>query len=164
MLIVTDNKDYMNWILDQVLETGFKATKCITPAQFRTKYEKKWHSFGQNEFYEIKFKKHHHIEISPTEDIILKTHRVDHFNPERFRPSGSKGRYIVEFKDVLFDFKRQIAMIRVFVKEDNLSQNFWIEVVKKNQGWHIRPAKGCSLIPTRGAQRALDLTRDGVYD
>jgi hypothetical protein len=49
------------------------------------------------------------------------------------------------------------GMVRSVVGEDSLVQDFWIEIVRKKKMWHIRPAKGCSIIPTAGIQRALDL-------
>lgn len=45
------------------------------------------------------------------------------------------------------------GMVRSVVGEDSLVQDFWIEIVRKKKMWHIRPAKGCSIIPTAGIQK-----------
>jgi hypothetical protein len=50
----------------------------------------------------------------------------------------------------------------IVVGKDNLIQNFWIEIAKAEKHWHIRPAKGCGIIPTAGVQRALDLVWDAA--
>jgi tRNA (guanine-N7-)-methyltransferase len=89
--------------------------------------------------------------------MSLITYRVDRFDPERFDPPKRRGQITVEFKETLYDPKQQKGMVRSVVREDNLVQDFWIEIVRKEKLWHIRPAKGCSIIPTAGIQRALDL-------
>ena len=87
------------------------------------------------------------------------THCVDHFNPKNFKPINGRGGIMVDFKAFLYDPEQRKGMVRSVVGEDNLLQNFWIEIVELEDGWHIRPAKGCSMIPTAGVQRALDLVR-----
>jgi len=70
----------------------------------------------------------------------------------------------VEFKETLYDPIQQKGMIRAVVEEDNLTQDFWIEILKREKGWHIRPAKGCGMIPTLGVQCALDLVHDAAKE
>jgi hypothetical protein len=55
------------------------------------------------------------------------------------------------------------GMVRSVVGEDSLVQDFWIEIVRKQKLWHIRPANGCSIIPTAGIQRALDLVYNTTH-
>jgi hypothetical protein len=51
-------------------------------------------------------------------------------------------------------------MVWVFVAEEGLTQDFWIEIVHTGTAWAIRPARGCGIVPTVGVQCALDLVRD----
>ena len=51
----------------------------------------------------------------------------------------------------------------VVVAEENLTQNFWIEIGQRRQRWYIRPAKGCGVVPTPGVQRALDLVHEATH-
>lgn len=157
LLIVTDSWFYFDWILSQLSGTGFEACSEMISPKFSTKYERKWYDSGQEKFYELKLIKRRHVNTLPKEDLSLITYRTDSFDPENFQPSNDRGHIIVEFKEKLYDPKQQKGMVRSVVGEDNLVQDFWIEIVKKEKLWHIRPAKGCGIVPTAGIQRALDL-------
>jgi hypothetical protein len=65
---------------------------------------------------------------------------------------------------MLYDPTQQIAMTRVVVVEDDLTQHFWIEIAREGDGWRMRPAAGCSVVPTIGVQRALDALRDSLRE
>jgi tRNA (guanine-N7-)-methyltransferase len=163
LLIVTDSRLYFDWILSQLPGTGFESFSEMISPRFFTKYERKWYALGQEKFFELKLIKRRHIKIPPKEGLNLITYRVDRFDPGRFQPSsGHHGHIIVAFKETLYDPKQQKAMVRSVVGEDNLVQDFWIEIVKKERLWHIRPARGCGIIPTLGVQRALDRIYDAT--
>jgi tRNA (guanine-N7-)-methyltransferase len=159
LLIVTDDQPFFEWIQTQVSGTGFEARAQCIPPRFLTKYERKWQGLGQQRFFELRLVKRRHMEIGVKEEAALITHRIDHFDPKDFRPLNVKGEIMVDFREFLFDPEQRKGMIRSVVAEDNLLQNFWIEIIELEDGWHIRPAKGCSIIPTAGVQRALDLVR-----
>ena len=162
LLIVTDDLPYFDWMQSQLPRTGFEAHPEIIPPRFSTKYERKWQELGQNQFYQLRLIKRRHIEIPVKEDVSLRTYHVEHFDPEHFNLSRARGKIIVEFKEVLYDQVQQKGMVRSVVEEDNFVQNFWIELVKREKGWIIQPAKGCGIISTSGVQRALDLVRDAT--
>ena len=48
----------------------------------------------------------------------------------------------------------------VLIVEDHFAQDIWIEIAQREDGWHVRPARGCPFVPTQGVQQALDLIRD----
>jgi tRNA (guanine-N7-)-methyltransferase len=160
--LVTDHHPYMEWILEQTTGTGFDVQCAPIPPTYRTKYEQKWLDKGQEEFYDVKLYKQQDQPIPLIEDISLQTHRLDHFDPEAFPLVHERGPISVECKEFLFDPKRQRGMVWVFAIEESLTQNFWIEIVYYNRLWHIRPARGCSVIPTMSVQRALDMVRDAA--
>jgi tRNA (guanine-N7-)-methyltransferase len=161
--IITDYQPYSNWILEQAPDTGFQAFCKPIPPRFGTKYESKWHEKGQREFYELQLLKREHVEIPLKEDKPLKTYHLEHFDPDRFQPADERGDTVVEFKEFFYDPKYQKGMVLVVVAEENLTQHFWIEVGKGRQRWYIRPAKGCGVVPTVGAQRALELVREAGH-
>ena len=161
-LIVTDHRPYLDWLLAQLPNTGFRAHWEAIPPRFGTKYERKWQRAGQEQFYELRLIKHAHRDVPPKEEIALRIHRVAHFDPDRFRPAGSRGDVAVEFKEFLYDPRRQKGMARVFVAEGELKQEFWIAIVWDGEAWVVRPAQGCGVVPTAGVQRALDLARDAA--
>jgi hypothetical protein len=89
---------------------------------------------------------------------------VKHFDPDRFNPSNQRGDLVVEFKEFIYDPKRLKGMARVMVVEDVVTQGFWIEIDRGEEGWHIHVARGCEALPTVGVQRALDLAYAATGD
>jgi tRNA (guanine-N7-)-methyltransferase len=159
---VTDHGPFSDWVLSQVPGTGFEASRDMVAPRFLTKYERKWHAMGQERFYLLRLTKQEHVTIPVEEGKVLMTHRIPRFDPGRFRPVRSTGEITVDVKEILYDPQRKKAMVRTVVAEDGLLQEFWVEIVKIGESWHVRPAKGCGLIPTAGVQRALDLVRDAA--
>lgn len=160
--LVTDHHPYMEWVLEQVTDTGFDAQCTPIPPTYRTKYEQKWLDKGQEEFYDVRLRKQQDQPVPLIEDLSLQTHRLDHFDPTAFQLVHARGPISVECKDFLFDPTRQRGMVWVFAIEASLTQNFWIEIAYDQRLWHIRPARGCSVIPTVSVQRALDVVRDAA--
>ncbi|MBI4584003.1 MAG: tRNA (guanosine(46)-N7)-methyltransferase TrmB [Planctomycetes bacterium] len=160
--IVTDDRSFSEWVAEQIPGTGFRLQRQAVPPRFGTRYERKWRREGQERFYELQLIKETALSVPVVEDIPLRIHRLARFHPDRFHPEGTGGPLAVEFKDFIFDPVRSVAMVRVVVAEDSLLQNFWIEIVKGEGGWSIRAAKGCSMVPTAGAQKALDLVKEAA--
>ncbi|RMF94098.1 MAG: tRNA (guanosine(46)-N7)-methyltransferase TrmB [Nitrospinota bacterium] len=160
--IVTDHYPYLQWVLEQVSDTGFAVHWKQIPPRFDTKYERKWYEQGQEQFYELRLHKITHLDIPVKEEIRVETYWVECFDPDRFQPVNERQAATVEFKEFLYDPKRLKGMVRVVVAEENLVQSFWIEIVQREGRWQIRPARGCDVVPTLGVQRALDLVRDAA--
>jgi tRNA (guanine-N7-)-methyltransferase len=160
--IVTDHAPYLHWVLEQLPGTGFTAQWAPILPHFSTKYARKWRDAGQQEFYDLRLQKVTPVAVPLIEDTTLQTHRVAHFDPERFVLISVHGAITVVCKEFLYDMKRQKGMVWVFVTEDGLAQDFWIEIVHSDTGWSIRPARGCGMVPTVGVQQALDLVRDAI--
>ncbi|NOZ29345.1 MAG: tRNA (guanosine(46)-N7)-methyltransferase TrmB [Chloroflexi bacterium] len=160
--VVTDYRPYVDWILEQVPDTGFGVRVEEVPPRFGTKYERKWSEQGQRRFYELSLSKQAHIDIPVKEDISLRTYRIDRFDPDRFQPAEARGEITVVFKSFLYDPKRQTGMVHVIAAEEGLTQSFWIEIVPREGAWVIRPAPGCGFVPTAAVQRALDLVYEAA--
>ena len=155
--IVTDDENYLRWILRQTPGSGFKTLSRRIPPSFDTVYEKRWRKQGQQSFFELVLEKTDPCDASLKEDAPVQTHRVNTFDPERYAPQNDHGEPTVEFKEFLYDPQRKKAMSRVMIAEEGLLQDIWIEIAKYDDGWKIRPAWGCRMVPTAGVQRALDL-------
>lgn len=160
--MVTDHAPYLHWVLSQVPDTGFVAQWAPIAPRFSTKYERKWCETGQQEFYDLRLQKTAHVVRPLTEDAALHTHRIEHFNPVHFQPAAQHGAITVTCKEFLYDPRRQKGMVWVFVAEAGLTQDFWIEIARREAAWTIRPARGCGIVPTVGVQCALDLVRDAA--
>lgn len=162
VLVVTDDEPYSRWVVESAAGAGFEASWQEGMPGYMTKYERKWQSLGQERFYEVRLAKRNHLNLSLGVEVPLISRFMTHFDAESFAPEGCRGDLNVEFKDLLYDQKRQVGMVRCVVGEDRLLQNFWIEIVRDPDRWCIRPARGCAIIPTRGVQRAMDLLHDAA--
>jgi tRNA (guanine-N7-)-methyltransferase len=160
--LVTDHQPYMAWVLEQATGTGLHVQCTTIPPTYRTKYEQKWLDSGQEAFYDVQFCKQQNQRVPLIEDVSLQTHRLDDFDPTAFQLIHERGPIAVECKEFLYDPNRRRGMVWVFAIEESLTQNFWIEIAYYNRLWHIRPARGCSVIPTVSVQRALDVVRDAA--
>ena len=72
-MVVTDSLDYAFWLETQVPETGLDIRKETIIPQFATKYEKKWHRLGQEQFYKIQLVKTSHTEIPEKGEIPVQS-------------------------------------------------------------------------------------------
>lgn len=160
--IVTDQTAYRDWVGRQTTDTGFIFKWHRISAQFSTKYERKWQALGQDCFVALSLQKQRPLSRPLRKDQELKSHRVKAFDPEQFRPVDQQGTITIKFKDLVYDPKQMRAMQWVFIAEDQLAQDVWIDIAQDGNGWLIRPARGCPFIPTSGVQRALDLIRDTI--
>ncbi len=155
--IITDDSGFAEWVKSQVDDTGFQISEeRVSPEGFLTKYGKKWIDEGKSFFYRLLLTKEYDYPEPVLRDEEVKTYRLETFNPEAFRPLPVRNSIVVDFKDYLYDQKQGRVLVRAVVVEDNFVQDFWIEIRKREQDWHIRPASGCGWIPTLGLQRALD--------
>ena len=155
--IVTDFYPYVEWIRQQAGRTGFHlGIKTVKPT-YDTKFERKWQGEGQKEFFELTFIKRRHITVPVKEDAVLKNYALDDFDAEGFHLENERGDTTVIFKNMIFDRDRQKAMIHLIVAEENLTQPFWVSVVKKGKKWRVAKAEGQNFFPTSGIARALEL-------
>jgi tRNA (guanine-N7-)-methyltransferase len=154
--MVTDHEPYLQWVLTQVPGTGFSADWTTIAPRFSTKYERKWCDTGQQEFYDLRLHKMAHVARPLVEDATLQTYRIAHFDAMHFVPDTLHGAVTVTCKEFLYDPRRQKGMVWVFVAEEGLTQDFWIEITRSGTAWAIRPARGCGMVPTVGVQCALD--------
>jgi tRNA (guanine-N7-)-methyltransferase len=157
MLLVTDWTPFFEWTLAQLPGTGLRAEARLVEPRFHTKYERKWSSLGQQRFHEVRLVKVEHRAAPEPEDVVLNPHHLPAVDLDRLVPQDEIGPITVTFKEVVRDRERGLAMVRAVVVEEPLTQHFWIAIQRAADGtWWITPARGCQLVPTAGAQRALD--------
>lgn len=161
--LVTDSPAYLDWILEESQDTGFECRTRPVPASLETKYGRKWSAQGREAFYELRLLKCEHVDVPERKEHTVETYTVAAFDPSRFHPANQRdAQTTVEFKDFLFDAQRQRGMSRAIAVEQGFVQDFWIEIAKTPQGWRIRPAAGCPIVPTVSIQRTLDAVRDAA--
>jgi tRNA (guanine-N7-)-methyltransferase len=155
--IVTDHHPYIDWIRDNIRDTGFSVELRNIQADYGTKFEKKWVEGGQSEFYELLLTKHSHIPVGPKEDSTLQSYLVDHFNPDNFGfKDYSHDGVAVSFKEILYDAKRQVALVHVIACDGPLTQNIRIVIAHGPKGWRVNLAEGTMLMPTKAVSQALE--------
>lgn len=157
LTVLTDYYPYCTWILEQADSTGFHVEVQTVSSQHETKFEKKWRGEGQEEFFQIRFRKQRHIRVPLKKDTRLKNYSLKEFDRSALRLEDEKGDISVIFKDVLFDETQQRGMVRALVAEEHLTQHVWIAITHKDDRWRIACAEGQNFFPTEGVARALEL-------
>lgn len=160
--IVTDDRPYFLWVLEQLAGTGFRHQTRNIPPSFGTKYERKWQAQGQQEFYELCLFKEQHQDVKLQEDVAMKVYLTKSFFPEKFMFADVLGQPSILMKEFIYDSARQKAMAHFVVAEQTVTQHLWVAVGKCPRGWYIAKAQGNPVIPTEGIARTLALVAQTV--
>jgi tRNA (guanine-N7-)-methyltransferase len=161
LYIVTDHQPYAAWIAENVAGTGFYMSAAVIPATFGTKFERKWSDAGQSEFYELTLTKTEHQDVAQG-GCQMRTYFFDDVNFSKVRLENMWGPTTVKFGELLYDPLIKRAIVDAVVSEDDRSQHIWIMVVHTSKGWCVCPAGGTVVLPTEGAQKAIELVADAV--
>lgn len=155
--IVTDHRPYIDWVEENIPDTGFSVEFKNIQANYGTKFEKKWVSGGQSEFYELLLTKKIHIPVGLKEDSALQSYSLDNFNPDNFgfKDYSHEG-VAVSFKEILFDAKKKVALVHVIACDGPLAQNIRIVIAHSSKGWRVNLAEGTMLMPTMAVSQALE--------
>ena len=160
--IVTDSLAFFEWMRLEGNESGFRIeTQTIKP-QYQTKFERKWQTRGQKEFFELRMLKETHIKIPQEKNTAMKSYRLKFFNPDQFQFENATGEISVVLKEVIFDPRRQKAMIHTVVSEAHLTQHFWVMIFKEDNMWRVCKADGQKVFATPGTARALELVYEAA--
>ena len=161
--IVTDHHPYIDWVQENIQDTGFSVEFKNIPANYGTKFEKKWVEAGCREFYELVLTKESHRPVPLKEDIALQTYVLEHFNPDNFHfKNYSQEGVAVAFKEILYDAKKKIALIHVIACDGPLTQNIRIGIFYTAKGWRINLAEGGMLMPTQAVAQAVECVRQAA--
>jgi len=155
--IVTDYQPYIEWVQENIPDTGFSVEFNKIQANYGTKFEKKWVEGGQSEFYEMLLTKHQHIPVGLKEDSTLQSYVIDNFDPDHFNfKEYSQEGVAVSFKEILYDPKKKVALVHVIACDGPLAQNIRIVIAHSPKGWRINLAEGSMLMPTMAVSQALE--------
>jgi len=155
--IVTDHYPYVQWIEEEQKGSGFSFEVKNINARFDTKFEKKWRLKGQETFFEINLIKKKHISIPVKKDVSMKSYKLNSFDPNNFVLEEQKGDVTVVPRNTFYDENKQTMLVQTLVAEENLTQDFWVAIVKKEKGWLLKKAEGHYFFPTPGIKQALKL-------
>jgi tRNA (guanine-N7-)-methyltransferase len=155
--IVTDHLPYIDWIRANTGDSGFSVEFKNIPANYGTKFEKKWVEGGRSEFYELLLTKERHIPVDLKEDSALQSYTFEHFNPDNFgfKDYSHEG-VAVSFKEILYDPKKKTALVHVIACDGPLVQNIRIVIAHTSKGWRVNLAEGTMLMPTLAVSQALE--------
>lgn len=156
-LVVTDHRGLMEFARAQAPGSGLRLEVVETEARYNTKYERRWSGQGQEIFFELHYRPEAVSSYQMVPEVSVRTLTLDSFDPENVKLEGCLDGIVVQFRQHLYDPKREVFMALTTVIEDHLNQTFWIEAARKEGQWHIRPALGGGFLPTLGVQRALEL-------
>lgn len=156
-LLVTDWKPYTEWIQEQLPGTGFELEFNFIQPSYNTKFENKWVDGGQREFYQMVLTKKIHQDVPVKKDTVMQTYSIEKFNADKFHPQEIvQDGIAVTFKDLIYDPKRQVAMIYAIVSDESVMQHVRICVTHSDKGWRVHLAQGTLLMPTAGVALALE--------
>ena len=155
--LVTDQRSYALWTLNQSRGSGLYATWRERPPGLDSKYERKWQERGQEVFYELRLRKQEHLPWPAPKEPTLHYPLIKNFDPARLGVFEHWGDTPVMCKDVLFDTASGRGMLRMVVLEEDLEQAFYLELLPADGGHLLRPAPGCGVLPSLGVQLALEL-------
>lgn len=158
-LVVTDHRGLMEFARAQVAGSGLSLEVVETEARYNTKYERRWSGQGQEIFFELHYRPEADSRYQLVPEVAVRTLTMDSFDPDTAVLEGCQDGVVVQFRNQLYDAKKQVFMALTTVVEDHLNQTFWIEAARKDGQWHIRPAMGGGFLPTLGVQRALELVQ-----
>lgn len=135
LMIVTDDKPFFAWVLAQARGTGFQTTKTEIPAQFQTRFERKWQAQGQDSFFQAMFikKTHQRANVKKVQDIPPAF--FSRFDPETYTPRSVTGAQSIIFKKFRFDERRQEGRQLVFAVEEPLVQGFTVLIQRDGKKW-----------------------------
>jgi tRNA (guanine-N7-)-methyltransferase len=155
--IVTDHHPYIDWVEENIRDTGFSVEFKKIQANYGTKFEKKWVEAGISEFYELLLTKHRHIPVGLKEDSTLQSYSLDNFNPDNFgfKDYSHEG-IAVSFKEILYDAKKKTALVHVIACDGPLVHNKRIVIACSSKGWRVNLAEGTMLMPTMAVSQALE--------
>ena len=157
-ILVTDSPELAHWTMEQAADSFLNFTFEECPASMNTKYERKWQGGGQQIFFHLTGTKRGPARVPALTEIEMQAYYRQNFDPATFAPENCNGEIVVKFRELIFDQARQEALLRAFVVEGSLSQDFFIRLKKEDDRWKISPAISGQLFPTRGIARALELT------
>lgn len=169
--LVTDDRPYFDWVLEQLPGTGFDSQASEVGADFGTKFERKWVGGGQQRFHRLDLVKTAHRDHPLSVEVPMRSHVLDSFDPAAFhlphrvlpdtepssdRSSADKVTRVVG-KELLYDPARRQGLVRMVVVEPGLSQELWIEIAGQADGrFRVAPARACHALLTDGVQLAVD--------
>jgi tRNA (guanine-N7-)-methyltransferase len=154
--IVTDYFPYVEWIKEQAQDSGFTFVSNDITARFGTKFENKWRREGQETFFEIQLQKIKHINSVFKKDVPMKNYRLPAFDPAKFDFKERKEGVTVVGRHTYFDAQQNVCLVHVLVAEENLTQDFWASIAKRDKGWVIKHCEGHPFFPTPGTAKALE--------
>ncbi len=155
--LVTDSPELAEWTLAQARGSALEMALEERPAELDTKYERKWQGGGRRIFFQLTGRKILHPPMTPPQEFDMQAYYRDQFDPATFRPEGSTGDIVVKFKEFIFDRELGQGLLRAFVVEGPLVQDFFIRISREENRWKVSPAIGSQLFPTQGVARALEL-------
>ncbi|MDR1920321.1 MAG: hypothetical protein LBS31_01040 [Candidatus Adiutrix sp.] len=156
-ILVTDSRELAEWTLAQAAPSALRFALAERPAMLDTKYERKWQGGGQGAFFHLDGLKKGPAEIPPTEEAPMQAYYLDDFDPDAYKPRDYVGDVVVRFREFIFDRDREEGLVRVFVVEGPLTQDFHIRIRRQGERWKVSPAIAAELFPTLGLARALEL-------
>ena len=158
-ILRTDSHPLALWTMEQAANSALEFNWEEGPGQVDTKYERKWQSGGQQNFYKLTGRKKFHPQVVESwGEVEMQAYYREIFNPDDFKPQEyNENGTVVRFKEFIFDQNCSKGLLRTLVVEGNLTQEFFIRIAKEEGRWKFSPAITSHIFPTHGVAQALAL-------
>jgi len=157
LMIVTDDKPYFRWILKQNRRTGLRLKKNTIPAQFNTRFERKWQEEGQRLFFQALLTKTSTVRVLTKKAQLIPPVACSRFDPKRYTPKSATGKESIIFKKFIFDEKKKIGRQVIVTAEDFLTQRFTVTLKRSGRRWNIELGTKERIIKTKAVKKSLHL-------
>lgn len=162
-ILVTDSPELAHWTLEQACDSALDLSLEERPAEMGTKYERKWQGGGRRTFFHLTGRKAEKAPARaerPLEIFDMQAYYRDRLDPLHFAPTGCSGEIVVKFKEFIYDPQKAQGLLRTFVVEGPLIQDFFINIRREGDRWKLSPAISSQLFPTQGVAKALELAAE----
>ncbi|NLE65311.1 MAG: hypothetical protein GX606_05300 [Elusimicrobia bacterium] len=162
LTVVTDEKAYAAWLMEQVPGTGFLVEAETHGARYGTMFEAKWRAEGQEDFYKVVLRKEQALSSLCQEVARVRIYDIQKMDPAKMVLRDEKRKAAITFGEIIHDQTKAMAMVLAIVTEEGQTQHLWIKMVRGEKGWSVRAAEGSLALPTPGAHRALALVSEAA--
>lgn len=173
--IVTDHAEFRDFILAESKHSGMEWQLSVIDARYQTKYERRWTSEGQQEFFQLDYLRDEQPSTlglgryRPLQTKLVQRppslEELAALDPPQLLPQsetdgddgGQRRVRRVHFKRHMQDHRTLLHLYLVVVVEEVVNQTFWLECRPQPAGgWLAGVAPGTSVVPTAGVQEAIE--------
>lgn len=161
VLLVTDYRDYADWVYEEWDRGLFDLDYQVTTADFDTKFERKWKATGQRQFYQFKFTKKEHVSVPVDKGVPLRVFFANQCDPNALQHQElSEHGVHIKILDTVVSRTEDHILVLAVASEEHLMQHCWIEIKHVRKGWRVGVARGSNVLACASIAKTVSF----IYD